>query len=135
MSNFRNEQSVAMTKASMWLGTAVMVALGAYLVIFAPMDGNMTLAVIMSLAIFSGTFFAFLGMERPGKDERAWRIGTTAVTYSWFITLWALGVTLIADVALGLGTNLARYFGIALVVMMVTMMGYNLYLGRKGDVG
>src|SRR3974390_1951951 len=104
MSANQNVDQLGIIKASMWLGYLVMLGMGAVLVIFEPADGNATLAVLFCVAIFTANFFAYLGLERPAKDERARKIGTTAATYSWFITLCAMCFTFIADVAMELHT-------------------------------
>jgi hypothetical protein len=121
-------------KASMWLGYLVMLGMGAVLVIFEPADGNATMAVLFCVVIFTANFFAYIGIERPTKDERARKIGTTAATYSWFITLCAMCFVYIWDVAFNVQLSVARFLGIQLLVMIVSMAGLNFWLGRKGDI-
>jgi hypothetical protein len=120
-------------KASMWLGYLVMIGLGLALTIFEWSDGNATLAVIFCVVIFTANFFGFLGMEKGSKDERAMKIGTYAATYSWYITLVAMCFLFIWDVAF-MHMSVARFFGIVLLVMVISMMVINVYKGYKGDV-
>ncbi len=134
MSITKNSEQLGIVKASMWLGYLVMLGLGTYLAVWQPADGNSTLIVLFCVAIFTANFFAYLGMEKPGKDERARRIGTTAATYSWFITLCAMCFVYIWDVAFSLSMGIPRFLGIALLVMVISMAGLNMYLGRKGDI-
>jgi hypothetical protein len=134
MNIIKNEDQLGIIKASMWLGYLVMLGLGAVLVAFEPADGNATMAVLFCVVIFTANFFAYIGLEQPAKDERARKIGTTAATYSWFITLCALCFVYIWDVAFEIHLSVPRFLGIALLVMIISMAGLNFYFGRKGDV-
>lgn len=129
-----DETRLGIVKLSMWLGYLVMIGLGLALAVFEWSDGNATLAVIFAVVIFTANFFGFLGMEKPSKDERAQKIGTYAATYSWFITLVAMCFLFIWDVALNMHMSVARFFGVVLLVMVVSMMLINAYKGYKGDV-
>lgn len=121
-------------KASMWLGYLVMIGMGLALAVFEWSDGNATLAMIFCVVIFTGNFFGYLGIEKPSQDERARKIGTYAATYSWFITLVAMCFLFIWDVALNMHMSVTRFFGIILLVMVISMMIINAYKGYKGDV-
>jgi hypothetical protein len=134
MNMIKNEDQLGIIKASMWLGNLVMLAMGAALVVFEPADGNATLATLFCVSIFTANFFAYIGLEKPAKDERARRIGTLAATYSWFITLVVMCFLYICAVAFEFPMSMPRFLGILLLVMIVTMAGLNYYYGRKGDV-
>lgn len=134
MDIIKNEDQLGIIKASMWLGYLVMLGMGAALVVFEPADGNATLAMIFCVVIFTGSFFTYIGIEQPAKDERARRIGTLAATYSWLITLVAMCFIYIWDVGLELHMSIARFLGILLIVMIVSMACLNFWFGRKGDV-
>lgn len=134
MNDNQNNDQLGIIKASMWLGYVVMLGMGAVLVIFEPADGNATLAVLFCVAIFTANFFAYIGLEKPAKDERARRIGTLAATYSWYVTLVAMCFVYIWDVAFNAGLSVPRFLGTTLIVMIVTMAGLNFYYERKGDI-
>ncbi|HTY90934.1 MAG TPA: DUF2178 domain-containing protein [Methanocella sp.] len=121
-------------KASMYLGYLVMIGLGLAMAVFDWSDGNASLAILFCVAIFTGNFFGFLGMEKPSKDERARKIGTYAATYSWYITLIAMCFLMIFDIAFGMRLSVARFFGIVLLVMVMSMMVINAYKQYRGDV-
>jgi hypothetical protein len=131
----QNADQMGIIKASMWLGYLVMLGLGAVMVIYEPADDNATLAVLFCVAIFTANFFASIGLEKPAKDERARKIGTTAATYSWFITLCAMCFVFIWDVAFNIHLSTARFLGILLLVMIMSMAALNIYFGLKGDIG
>ncbi len=129
-----SEVRLGIVKLSMWLGYLVMIGMGLALAVFEWSDGNATLAMIFCVVIFTGNFFGYLGMEKGSQDERARKIGTYAATYSWFITLVAMCFLFIWDVALNMHMSLARFLGIMLLVMVVSMMLINAYKAHKGDV-
>lgn len=134
MNVIKNEDQLGIVKTSTWLGYLLMLSMGAVLVIYEPADGNATLAVLFIVSIFTANFFAYIGLEKPAKDERARRIGTLAATYSWFITICAMCFVYICDVAFEVHLSVPRFLGILLLVMIVTMAGLNFYFGRRGDV-
>jgi uncharacterized membrane protein YbjE (DUF340 family) len=134
MSANTDEMRLGIVKLSMWLGYLVMIGMGLALAVFEWSDGNATLAIIFCVVIFTANFFGFLGMEKGAKDERARKIGTYAATYSWYITLVAMCFLFIWDIAFGMHMSVARFFGIVLLVMVVSMMLINAYKGYKGDV-
>jgi hypothetical protein len=129
-----NEVRLGVVKLSMWLGYAVMIALGLAMAVFEWSDGNASLAILFCVVIFTANFFGSLGMEKPTKDERARKIGTYAATYSWFITLVAMCFLVIWNIAFNMNMSVARFFGIILLVMVISMMGINAYGAYKGDV-
>lgn len=134
MADDSKEVRLGIVKASMWLGYAVMIGLGIALAVFEWSDGNATLAVIFAVVIFTANFFGYLGMEKGSQDERAQKIGTYAATYSWFITLVGMCFLFIWDVAFNMHMSVARFLGITLLVMVLSMMLINAYKVHKGDV-
>jgi hypothetical protein len=130
----QNVDQMGIIKASMWLGYLVMLGIGAALVVFEPADGNATIAVLFCVTIFTANFFAYIGLEKPAKDERARKIGTLAATYSWFVTLCLMCFVYIWDVAFNVNLSVPRFLGIMLLVTIASMAGFNFYFGRKGDV-
>lgn len=134
MNSVKNAEQLGIIKASMWLGYLVMLLMGVALVVFEPTDGNATLATMFCVVIFTANFFAYIGLEKPSRDERARRIGTLAATYSWFYTLVAMCFIYIWAVAFNYAMSMPRFLGIMLLVMIITMAGLNFYYGRKGDI-
>jgi len=134
MNGNKNPDQLGIIKASMWLGYLVMLGMGLALILFDLDSGNATLAVLFCVSIFTANFFAYIGLEKPSKDERARRIGTLAVTYSWFITLCAMCFVYISDEAFKMHLSIARFLGIMLLVMIVSMACLNFWLGHKGDI-
>jgi uncharacterized membrane protein len=134
MNLIKNEDQLGIVKASMWLGYLVMLGMGAVLVIWEPADGNVSMALLFCVVIFTANFFAYIGIQQPSKDERARRIGTMAATSSWFITLVLMCFVYIWAVTLNFPLSMARFLGILLIIMIVSMATLNFSFGRKGDV-
>jgi hypothetical protein len=134
MNAYKNADQLGIIKASMWLGYMVILGMGAVMVIWEPTDGNASLTLLFCVSIFTANFFAYIGLEKPAKDERARRIGTLAATYSWFITMVAMCFVYIWAVAFSFPMSMARFLGILLIVMIVSMACLNFHFGRKGDI-
>lgn len=131
-------EKISMVRArtiSMVLGGALLVFSGVLMLMNDTLDGILWLEVLLGLGLFGGGLFEYLGMSKPLKDERTARIGTRAATYSWYSML--VLVSFMAMVfGFGGGDKIAmpQAVGAMLIFMVVSILGFNWYLGRKGDV-
>jgi hypothetical protein len=94
------------------------------------------LVAAIGLITFGGNLFFFLGMQKPVMDERTRKIGTAAMTYSWYVTLIAICVLVMLHFAspFRLMLDAGQIFGMLLFVMVVSMLAFIAYFNRKGDV-
>jgi hypothetical protein len=116
-----------------WIGSGALILSGVMLII--TKTTSYVLGIIISLGIlaFMIGFYEYIGMEEP-KDERLKKIGTTAATYSWHITLLLIGSFIVSSIWSGDKNISIASLGLILFVMVATMLGANVYLNRKGDV-
>ncbi|MBI0583639.1 MAG: hypothetical protein ISF22_05360 [Methanomassiliicoccus sp.] len=130
--------SVSMIKArtiSMVLGGGLLVACGILMVLEDTIDGILWLEVLLGLGLFGGGLFEYLGLRQPLKDERVARIGTRAATYSWYSILVMVGfLGMVYGMGGGHKISMSQATGVVLITMVVSIMLFNWYLGRKGDV-
>lgn len=69
------------------------------------------------------------------KDERVARIGTRAATYSWYTILVAVGfMGMVYGMGGGHKIGMSQAVGAVLITMVLSIMLFNWYLGRKGDL-
>ncbi len=101
-----------------------------------PSYDAIALSAAIGLIIYSGTLFYFLGMRKPALDERTRKIGTTAMTYSWYATFAAVCFLIIFyyESAFQLRLDAGQIFGTILFVMVASMLAFTAYLNRRGDV-
>lgn len=130
--------AISMVRArtiSIVLGGALLVACGALMILNDTLDGILWLEVLLGLGLFGGGLFEFLGLRRPLKDERTARIGTRAATYSWYVLLVLVGfMAMVYGMGGGAKLGMPQAVGTLLIVMVVSILGINWYLGRRGDV-
>ncbi len=120
---------------SMLLGGALLVACGILMLVEDTIDGILWLEVLLGLGLFGGGLFEYLGLRAPLKDERTARIGTRAATYSWYTVLVAIGfMGMVYGMGGGHKISMSQATGAVLITMVVSIMAFNWYLGRKGDV-
>jgi hypothetical protein len=120
---------------SMFLGGALLVACGALMLMNDNLDNILWVEVLMGLSLFGGGLFEFLGLRQPLKDERVARIGTRAITYSWYTVLVVVGfIALVYGMGGGYKIGMPQAVGSVLIVMVVSTFAFNWYLGREGDV-
>lgn len=99
------------------------------------LNGILWVEVFLGLGLFGGGLFEFLGLRQPLKDERVARIGTRATTYSWYTILVFVGfIAMVFGMGGGYKIGMPQAVGSLLIVMVVSILGFNWYLGRKGDV-
>ena len=119
----------------MVLGGGLLVACGVLMLMEDTLDGILWLEVLLGLALFGGGLFEFLGLRQPLKDERVARIGTRAATYSWYAILVLLGfMAMVFGMGGGAKISMPQAVGTMLIAMVVSILAFNWYLGRKGDV-
>lgn len=121
-------------KVSLWLGSAALVIAGVVLIIWKSMDDVLAIVVLSGILVLLSNFFIYIGMDKPLKDERAKKIGTLSATYSWFITLAFMGFLLVSGYWSHRAFTPEELFGLVFVVMILSMLAINAYLGGKADV-
>jgi hypothetical protein len=101
-----------------------------------PTDDAIALSAAIGLILYSGNLFYFLGMQKPMLDERTRKIGTTAMTYSWYATFAVLCLLVIFyyESIFLLRLDAGQIFGALLLTMVVSMLAFMTYLNKKGDV-
>lgn len=131
-------EKISMVRAraiSMVLGGALLVFSGVLMLLNDTLDGILWLEVLLGLGLFGGGLFEYLGMIKPLKDERTARIGTRAATYSWYSMLVLVSfMAMVFGFGGGDKITMPQAVGAMLIFMVVSILGFNWYLGRKGDV-
>lgn len=130
--------AISMVRArtiSMVLGGALLIACGVLMILNDTLEGILWLEVLLGLGLFGGGLFEFLGMRKPLKDERTERIGTRAATYSWYSLLVLVSFfAMVFGFGCGDKMTMSQAVGVLLIAMVVSILGFNWYLGRRGDV-
>ena len=118
---------------SLWFRTIGTIALFAGLFIY---DSLGVTSILVSASILMT--YAWSAIHYAGKDgaadERRVKISLAAALYSWYGSLFGMFVLLALDYAGGLHLSLFRFFCALVIIMVATMQGFNVYLGRRGDV-
>lgn len=120
-------------RISMWIGSAILIILAIYLIIWKIVDDVIAIMVLCGILIIVVNFLSYIGMEKP-KDERLKKIGTLSATYSWYITLSFMCFLLFSGHCFQRVFKPAELFGLVIFVMVSTMLIINESLRLKGDV-
>lgn len=121
--------------ASMLLGGALLVACGVLMILNDNLDDILWLEIMMGVGLFGTGLFEYLGLRAPLKDERVARIGTLAMTYSWYsVLIVVIFIALVYGMGGGHKIGMQQAVGSILIVMVISTFGFNWYVGRKGDV-
>ena len=119
----------------MVLGGALLVACGVLMILNDTLDGILWPEVLLGMSLFGSGLFEYLGMRKPLKDERTERIGTRAATYSWYSMLILVSfMAMVFGFGGGDKITMPQAVGAMLITMVVSILGFNWHLGRKGDV-
>ncbi len=120
---------------SVGLGGLLLIACGVLMVLGDTLGDILWLELMLGMGLFMGGMGELIGIKKPMKDERAARIGTLAMTYSWYtVLLWVFTIALVFGFGGGYKITMPQAVGTTLIVMVVSIFGFNWYLGRKGDV-
>jgi uncharacterized membrane protein len=120
---------------SVALGGALLIGCGILMAVGDTLGDILWLEVLLGIGLFMGGMSEFLGLKKPLKDERAARIGTLATTYSWYaVMLLVTFIALVFGFGGGYKISMSQAVGAILVTMVVSILGFNWYLGRQGDV-
>lgn len=120
-------------KALTWVGSAILIVSSLYLIIWKTFNDVVTTSVLIGAMFFIISFFTYLGMDKP-RDERLMKVGTTAVTWSWSITLSFMCFLLYFGFIGHRNFQVPEIFGLQIFVMVSTMLVLNTYFNFKGDV-
>jgi hypothetical protein len=118
----------------MWMGGLALICMMLAIIELDRIDGQLVTGIVVAVIAFLPNFFAFLGMEKPGRDERRRKIGTMATAYSWYITALALCAVVVLCYTFNVALSMPRLFGLTMIVLIASMMGCFVYFSRKGDV-
>jgi hypothetical protein len=131
-------KSVNLVKArtiSVYLGGALLIACAVLMIAGDTLGELLWLPVMMGMSLYMGGMSEFIGLKKPLKDERAARIGTLAATYSWYSVLLLVStIVMIFGFGGGYKVSMTQAVGVILIAMVVSMLAFNWYLGRSGDV-
>lgn len=120
---------------SMLLGGALLVACGVLMILNDTLGEILWLEIMMGVGLFGTGLFEYLGLRAPLKDERVARLGTLAMTYSWYtVLIVVVFIALVFGMGGGYKISMPQAVGAILIVMVISTFGFNWYVGRKGDV-
>ncbi|MCE7700112.1 MAG: hypothetical protein K8E24_015230 [Methanobacterium paludis] len=119
---------------SIWVGSIFLIAASIILIILKTMNDLVAVVILLGITIIMTGFFTYMGMEKSAADERVRKIGTTAATYSWYVTLVFVCFLLVTQEWAERWHNPAELLGVTIFVMVSTMLITNTYLQMKGDV-
>ena len=91
---------------------------------------NMTIFPLF-LVIF---FLGYLGLGRRHKDERLAKMATRAMTASWILSLLIVTALTTPTAYYFLNLTALQVLGIVITVMVSSMVAFNEYYKRKGDI-
>lgn len=132
-SNNKIKDPYKANKALMWIGSLILLVSAVYMIIWKIFNDIIAIGVLIGAMIVLISFFSYIGMEKP-RDERLIKVGTTAATWSWYISLMFICFLLFSGYYTPRQFQPAEIFGLIILVMVSTMLALNTYFNRKGDV-
>ncbi len=128
-----------MQLVSLLIGSLCLVVAGISLIVLDEFAVTTYSALFVGIACLTNSYWQFIGVRDPLRDERARRIGTRAATYSWFVTLF---VTCVGAALLNFTSGYTGFWpsgyqaiGAVIIMLVLTMLCFNLYYEYvRGDV-
>ncbi|MEN6329239.1 MAG: DUF3796 domain-containing protein [Methanobacteriaceae archaeon] len=128
------DQDYRLYKISIWIGSAILIVNSLYLMATKTMNDFTATGLLLGMTIYVISFFAYIGMDKTAQDERLRKIGTLAVTWSWYITLVFVGFLVVSMYWAERIHDPIELMGLTIFVMVSTMLVANTILSRKGDI-
>ncbi len=128
------ERDYKLYKISMWGGSAILIVDSLYLMATKTMNDLTVIGLLIGIIIYVSSFFAYMGMEKKSADERLRKIGTLAVTWSWYITLTFISFLLVTMYWAQRIHDPVELMGLTIFVMVTTMLIANTILRYRGDI-
>jgi drug/metabolite transporter (DMT)-like permease len=121
-------------KIMMGLGIVLCIGAVALLTTLETIDIVIILALFVAGATSLITGFSkYLGYRKSSRtDERIRKLSAFATTYSWFITFVLVNILFLLDYFDRLTITVSQTLGLIFFVMLLTMVGMNMYFKRKG---
>jgi L-asparagine transporter-like permease len=136
--NEENESSIErdykLYKVSIWIGSAILIVDSLYLMATKTMNDFTVIGLLLGIIIYVTSFFAYMGMEKKSAEERLRKIGTLAVTWSWYITLTFICFLVVSMYWAQRIHDPVELMGLTIFVMVTTMLIANTILGYRGDI-
>ncbi|RLJ00696.1 MAG: hypothetical protein DRP06_01480 [Candidatus Aenigmatarchaeota archaeon] len=123
-------------KIMMGLGMVLCISAVALLMTSEIIDIVIILALVVAGVTSTITGFSkyFGYRESPRTDERTRKLSAFATTYSWFITFVLVNILFLLDYFGRLTITVSQTLGLLFFVMLITLIYFNMYFKRKGDV-
>ena len=127
-------KTIKTDKIVMGLGIVFCIGAVALLMTSETIDIVIILALLVAgvISLITG-FSKYLGYrESPRTDERTRKIGAFAATYSWFTTFVLINILFLLNYFGRLTITVSQVLALLFFVMLVTMLGMNMYFKQKG---
>lgn len=128
------ESEIQLTRVA-FVGSAIVVfIIGLLLAMDEGIDDDLGLIALLAVVILSANFFYHTGLSREGGDERLARVANQAMSLSWFLTLMVVLLMVALEGLAGIGLTISQILGIAVMVMVTSMVLDNEIGVRRGEV-
>jgi len=119
------------------MGSGIILCIGAVALLMT--SETIDIVIILALLV-AGVMGLITGLskylgyrEGPRTDERTRKLSAFATTYSWFITFVLVNILFLLDYFGRLTITVSQILGLIFFVMLLTMVGMNMYFKQKGD--
>jgi len=136
--NNRGEKMKTTKTDEIIIGLGIVLCIGAVALLMTLKTIDIVIILVLLVAgvtsLMTG-FSKYLGYrETPRTDERTRKLSAFATTYSWFITFVLVNILFLLDYFGRLTITVSQTLGLIFFVMLLTMLGMNIYFKRKSDV-
>ncbi len=129
------EDKIELTRVAFYGSTIVVFIIGLLLATGTAFVRELALLALIAMLLLNANFFHHTGQAKKGRDERLALVANRAMANSWYLSLTAILVLLALEGFIGLGISAEQMLGIAIMVMIATMVIFNETMVRRGEVG
>lgn len=123
---------IEMTPVAFISTEIIIFVIGLLLVFETELELNLSVVCTMAMMLLSANMFYHIGMGAQDRVERLAHVGNEAMSYSWYVTLVVILLSLALTGVLDIGLTIGHILGIGLMAMILMMIGHDEIIVRRG---
>lgn len=130
--DMNKKNNIDMTRVAFISTEVIIFVIGLLLVFETELELNLSVVCTMAVMLLSANMYYHIGMGAKDRVERLARVGNEAMSFSWYVTLVVILLSLALTGVLDIGLTIGHILGIGLMTIILMMIGHDEILVRRG---
>ncbi len=130
--DMNKKNNIDMTRVAFISTEVIIFVIGLLLVFETELELNLSVVCTMAVMLLSANMYCHIGMGAKDRVERLAHVGNEAMSFSWYVTLVVILLSLALTGVLDIGLTIGHILGIGLMAMILMMIGHDEIMVRRG---